>query len=629
MSVIQNCVSNLAVYLRTDTNAHAQQWKAAGLLCAAATAGFTALFRKKGFILVATLTIAALAKRVHALEQTNSSLISPFLRSIFSLSCRKPTLPQILLYEPHKFVVSIASLKNGKRQQELKRRWTEWDLTLLHIAVLAKNHFAVQYLVDQGGSLTARDVLDCTPIHLAFFTGDKAWVATFERIASERGVSTAPKNIYGATIAHLKKISAPPKFGDEDVVTHLRDQQGHIQPVSARRWKELTGINYCDYVETTPELLYKTWLSDVERTFSTDPNQFAAVQRCLDHPAKVYIASHPETGWGVYALEHVPSKCPLFLYAGEEVPPFSEGGSTYKMAHTDCKKNGNVASRINDGFPVVTAMGITGNGNKGTAAFFSIVPLAPGQMITFNYSYDHPCKFARYRLLNLELLENTNWTSVIQTIKRGLDVNEFPLKSLARRLEYCKITEPLCYLVDTPKAVIHLLYKQLISLTQLKDFKQFFSHNRALQSEPCKLILGFLNHAELIYKYLDICNDLKFTKIMNGIFESTFDRHHVVVGMKFLEKMGTKGLLPLIYEYYLANPTQFVTSLENYEKENALYAHFLDLAEKMNTPELREGAKREINMLLPLLNASKHEFIAMASYTLPSQSYQTLCDFLN
>lgn len=574
---IKNTLANSLQYLSLDVRLNTGRCLATALLCTVSSVAFTMLFRQKGLIAAGCLTLAAFARRIRHVAAHHQSTIPPFFQSKLPLTAT-PTLIEIVLHRPEKLYTFLSGLQKTMRlESELARVQTEWNLTALHVAVLAGNVGAIELLVNRGASLTTQDKMGCTPIHLAVLTDNASLLRRIEEIAQKRGV--AYENIqdrYGATVAQLKVISRDPKISPEKVVSRMRTSSGVIAPITAQEYKALTGTQYCDYVRMPPGELLKQWTTKVNEAILDDAGEKSAVNQLLGSNCKGILVKNDKTGLGVWAAVDLEVGEMAFRYGGEKLDPKCSTNSEYCLDQIESKENSNLASRVNDGFPRLYFEKINGLGSSIEIAMIVCYKTASNTELTIDYGPSHFCKYGRYTLVDEEILKTFAWRDTLTRVQQ-LNAQEERAILFSDRVQESRLIAPIRYLISTPKALAYMLTHAIFSLNNLKDLHALVKpENKDEGTEHDKLLDEYREKLIAIYTKLEEINDPKFTLAINGFINTIFEKHHVIVGM-YQIRVLTESLSD-DHALYDSNPPAWNAKMDRQEALLQLMDGLLDSA---------------------------------------------------
>lgn len=493
---------------------------------------------------------------------------------------------------------AVTKFFEGKhfKPEQLDQKVTTYQLTPLALAVLKNDPDTVRILREKGASLTVTDYTGNTPAHLAALMGNWPMVALLCEIAKDQSFESMRNCLFG-TVNDLRKGMNPSAFKPHDEVAWYKNEKGDIVPMTAAAYQQRTNTTYRDNWLLNSKQLSANWIerrADIE----LNPALLKLWNEYLTHPPQVYLEEQvlPETkvciGLGVRANEDIPEGKLLFPYAGEWYDSETgREGSSFRMREVECYSTSNCASRVNDGPPTAAAINFPILGAPCGIALFTLVPHLRHKVIKINYEM-HTCKFARYGFIDREEMEEFCRKDGIATSLGKIKV--FYLKNdkkvpLALRgedvLEIAKIVAMPDYILDTPRALIHLAACGLLKAKDLTQLEAIDRMHRTHNAEFPAVQEMILFRKQLITLLISLeKQNPEYRKALLEALDNLFAKHHVFVGMILLEPM-LKGCT---VEAFQSQRKQFDDRINSIDKIALTLDAFIDLAQGLEDPSQKE-----------------------------------------
>jgi len=354
---------------------------------------------------------------------------------------------------------------------------TKYRLTPLHVCAMVGAGEEAEELLRRGAKLDAQDWKGNTPPHIAAMLDNQSLLKKFREAAEKSGKKAFEMlNIYQGTpdsiTRWLEKKPAP-----TGVVCLYKDSKG-MHSLTSADFQKLTGASYSARVIVTSEGLVKEWMSPprVSGQLAWEqevfiPQLYKALIEMQKRPLDVYLESEGAPGLGARTRVARELGTVLFIYAGRLYQLI--GDSTFLMENINALNDANESSRVNDALP--NAMGFRLSVVGVDIFVFVSSELKPDSWIHICYTNNHPVKWGRYKLLELEKLEH---------LVRGLDIEQ-ALKNYRKMLvqmtdrktwptHACALSQrflryQISYIFNTPAAMAHVIFKRLLPYEYLEQ----------------------------------------------------------------------------------------------------------------------------------------------------------------
>ena len=374
--------------------------------------------------------------------------------------------------------------------------------TPLHLSVMMQDLEILNFLLDKVENLVPVDRYNWTPLHYAYLTQNKALIQLLEDKQSERN-QNQPINI-PLPCKEIKEILTYTPLPDHQSVFHYQDPETKeiFRNATASKFKQLTGAVFTNSVIVSPQALLAATHGlhtdpDLEKNKQISPLLKESIKNnyptYLSSLPKIYLGKDSVDGWGVFALDQITRGSLVVHYAGRLV--LDHTSSKYLAGDVDGEKEGNLAARVNDGYPNTRAVAIRLNKIVTTYIFIALRDIAPHEEILADYQFGHSVKMlkgyvnaAQEELIRV--LEEEGGIKWIFNRLRNTEIHK--LSSLEEVLNYEKLHATLKYLFNTPSVMLNLILEGHISLSDIATLTNFFNltdlHN----------FTGIMGHPQLL-----------------------------------------------------------------------------------------------------------------------------------
>lgn len=444
-----------------------------------------------------------------------------------------------------------------------------FGLTPLHIAAMKGYEQIVKFLIDNGANLKACDNRGYNVLHHLQICQNNSIIKLIKETDQEHALD-AMKTLDDKTPDDLANIlSRKPAAPDEQVFHYLDPRtQTVVRNATAKKFKEMTGAQFTNYLVTSPEVMANNWLHD--RTIDSFLDSLQHVeqrnyfQKAYDtyktNPPFIYIrANLLFGGFELVAGEEILPHRVICLYLGQET--VEEGNGNYCLAKVDASRIRGLGSFANDGCPnAVTVKSSLDISNGSSSLLMSRVKIAAGEAIKWSYGYGHTVKWDK-RYEDLEELEKrySDASFDAATLKLLECLKNPSASELSYEDKFNIITEyttHVKYLFETPNALIHLIIKKIVSI---------------------QIVLLILN-APPVYNYLELPDtSLSYFIELIPLLRTT---------ISLMEELGlTLEFNQFVFSYFKKNKVRSFVSILN---DIVNYSHF---------PKNRRKAKSAFNEL--------------------------------
>lgn len=475
------------------------------------------------------------------------------------------------------------------------------QLTPLHVAVLTGDRQVVTLLVKKGASLTVQDVTGNTPAHLAAMRGDQEMVKTLRELATKTHQQFEEiQNNYFATVATLEKITKNPVEDPRKQVCLWKNAKGEIVPLTAQEYLFKTKTQYIEYVVTSPQLLCYHWATKkpVKDHFTEGVwKKYSSKKTKLILEEQRAPKTKRSIGLGVRTGEPLAGYAFLGPWGGELLPENTqEQASDLKMDNLECLRFSSLDSRFNDGFPMATTSTFNVEGcPDGIGVFLRKEGLAEGKIVTIHYG-PHPCKFGYYELLHRKKLEafckRSNFEESQRQIKK-LHVEALTIFDGKLVLQLESEVAPCAYILETPKAMVHLITKNLLKGDDLKFLESVVpKDNLHVLTGMQGIINNFRKKLISILKGVESLPAFKADFFV--IVDRLFQKHRVVTAMMTVHYLVDYRALA---ESYLRGPKEFDYQIRTILETAQLIEQFIDTAPDLIAPAKSKEALCKLRTL--------------------------------
>ena len=479
---------------------------------------------------------------------------------------------------------------------------TRFNLTLLHVCAMTKNHLAAQVLIKKGASLKLQDLHGCTPLHLAAMNRDEILLQQFIAIANKTDQSIRGiRNRLFATAEEIAQSLSLPKYTSDKVVCNFKQGDLPPQPLNSELFKNLTGATYCPHALVSAEAHIKTWLREPEPiTFPMTLFHAKYLDFCKKTPL-LYLeeefssdSTHLSLGLGLRAGENIEKNKILSLYGGQykERP-----NSIYSMNQIEADTYCTEAARCNDGFPNCGPVPVLINGIE-EPALISFHALQANARLHYNYGFQHTCKWGRYMVSDWESIQSFVSTVDYQNaISRFLIINDLINRSMfmeeEKYLESLYILSKIEYIFDTPAVLFPLIINRKVSFQDVEFIFNYYRSYRkiSLQNTHFKQLQIRFDKLKLLIGYINEIPDQAYLGRIKAFLAHLF---------KNFSSLAVMQEISIIYdnkEDLLGDPETWLTYESQLASELEVKESILSLASHLSDPQKAADAKVKIRKL--------------------------------
>ena len=516
--------------------------------------------------------------------------------------------------------------KNTFTPEQLNERASPLQLSALAVAVLKNDSKSAELLVNSGAeeSLVTQDALGNTPAHLAAMAGDWTLVNKLQALADKTQKQFKEiLNNFGGTVESLRSITRLPVSLGDQPVAWFSEREGVLVPLTGDAYKKLTGTTFCNYTYSTPNLLCKDWVTKATVDRPRNPFKELLYKAYLANPPKLFLEEQvdPESkapiGLGVKAGEDIRKHSLLTPYGGEWIDlAATPVVSPYLMEEVEPRDYSNVASRFNDGMPNAFTCKTPMSGCPESQAIYSLREIKKGEMLTIHYG-SHPCKWGHYALFYKELLEEYCKNTDFEERFKEQFARLLKIKSTMKDIttpELFKLSQwsvPLFYILDTPRALVHLAARKLLTPEKLHFMEEANKHCRAINvnDHKTKVLIEF---RKSIGAFLTELNktEPEFEAVMLHDLDRLFAKHCVSSALLMIKNVNVSQL----YKTYKENPQEFKEGQEALFHVCEGLDSFIELAPDLCHDDKRKAALEEMEPIYESLKDYGAPFFALLVY---------------
>ncbi len=397
-----------------------------------------------------------------------------------------------------------AVIEKGINPSRLQNKFTDREVTPLHLAVIRNKPDTVALLLDKGADANARDKRGYSPLHYAALLTDRA---AYE-LLKKKGADPEAKTYLGMTCDQLRvhRGLEPAVWSQGKISVETDGNRQTVDLNSPGEVKKLLGFEaYTDEILFSEEIEAGTssqMAMEADPYFAKFPGLMSKLLAALKkNPAALCIkeAPHlkalcdPRFAKGLYADQPFKPGDPVGSYAGHLVPRgpplgfegFLKAGpddlfsySDQLNLHINPKEASSAMRFINDDFPNCATLG--------TSLFTATAPIAQGESLSWDYGPGQMgLKWGKYLLGKKEEMKAYFQTRRLQSLSNITpDISQ---EKLFPTLD--KLNKEL-YLLQTPAAAIYLCLSGVIkpremlnvlldpknqNLLSMREFDQYFA----------------------------------------------------------------------------------------------------------------------------------------------------------
>lgn len=340
---------------------------------------------------------------------------------------------------------------------------TEYQLTLLQIAVIEGNSDVIVKLLDLGADINAQDFRGWTSLHHAALSGSQGIL----RLLLERRANPNLKNVFESTYDDIIRLKQHNEWPLDDLVPVYYAENGCSEhQITAEEYLRVTGCHYIHENIFTSLRLLQIWKEGPQHVllpglcdiFHQKHQQF--LQRgpkLLLAPVKFDSSGNPlaaSPGLGIFARESYQPMDIIGEYLGLYQVQYENPSPYFVREGPESIKYGNEISRMNDGFPNATMIRLPKYRGVPYRRFLvALDRIEPGEQIVWNYGYGKMKLEPHIELRPKETREFIK-THDVESLLNSLEMTK---QQEDIHFNYYPEVEKLRYLLATPSVLFNLI----------------------------------------------------------------------------------------------------------------------------------------------------------------------------